>query len=191
MGSIILDNVGKAYKHYESQWGRLAEWLFPWGKRRHQENWVLQEVSFGVMPGEAVGIVGINGAGKSTLLKIITGTTRPSTGHVRLEGQVAGLLELGMGFHPDFTGRQNVVMAGQLLGLAVDEITALMPEIEAFAERWAIARALNEDKQGYREIAADIGSSTTTVARVARFLKQENYGGYRLVLSRMEEKTKK
>lgn len=64
-------------------------------------------------------------------------------------------------------------------------------EIEAFAERWAIARALNEDKQGYREIAADIGSSTTTVARVARFLKQENYGGYRLVLSRMEEKSKK
>lgn len=64
-------------------------------------------------------------------------------------------------------------------------------EIEAFAERWAIARALHEDKQGYREIAAEIGSSTTTVARVARFLKQENYGGYRLVLSRMEEKSKK
>lgn len=64
-------------------------------------------------------------------------------------------------------------------------------EIEAFAERWAIARALNEDKKGYREIAADIGSSTTTVARVARFLKQEDYGGYRLVLSRIEEKNKK
>lgn len=63
-------------------------------------------------------------------------------------------------------------------------------EIEAFAERWAIARALNEDKQGYREIAADIGSSTTTVARVARFLKQENYGGYKLVLSRTETKDK-
>lgn len=134
MGSIIVENVGKAYKHYESQWGRLAEWLFPWARRRHQESWVLRDVSFGVMPGEAVGIVGINGAGKSTLLKIITGTTQPSTGRVRLEGQVAGLLELGMGFHPDFTGRQNVVMAGQLLGLAVDEIAALMPEIEAFAE---------------------------------------------------------
>lgn len=64
-------------------------------------------------------------------------------------------------------------------------------EIEAFAERWAIARALHEDKQGYREIAAGIGSSTTTVARVARFLKQEDYGGYRLVLSRIEEKNKK
>jgi lipopolysaccharide transport system ATP-binding protein len=81
-----------------------------------------------------VGIVGVNGAGKSTLLKMITGTTQPTCGTIQLEGRVAALLELGMGFHADFTGRQNAVMAGQLLGMQVEEIEALMPEIEHFAE---------------------------------------------------------
>ena len=85
-------------------------------------------------PGEAVGIIGLNGAGKSTLLKILTGTTQPTEGRVQIEGRVAALLELGMGFHPDFTGRQNAMMAGQLMGLSVRDIAALMPEIEAFAE---------------------------------------------------------
>jgi lipopolysaccharide transport system ATP-binding protein len=87
-----------------------------------------------VQPGEAVGIIGINGAGKSTLLKMVTGTTQPTTGSVRMEGRVAALLELGMGFHPDFTGRQNVYMAGQLLGYTQQELSQLMPVIEAFAE---------------------------------------------------------
>ena len=95
---------------------------------------MLQDINFSVQPGEAVGIIGINGAGKSTLLKMITGTTQPTTGSVHITGRVAALLELGMGFHPDFTGRQNAYMAGQLLGMGVEEISALMPEIEAFAE---------------------------------------------------------
>lgn len=94
----------------------------------------MQDVSFTVKPGEAVGIIGINGAGKSTLLKMITGTTQPTTGNVHITGRVAALLELGMGFHPDFTGRQNAFMAGQLLGYSVEEIAQLLPEIEAFAE---------------------------------------------------------
>jgi lipopolysaccharide transport system ATP-binding protein len=81
-----------------------------------------------------VGIIGINGAGKSTLLKIITGTTQPTTGSVHMTGRVAAMLELGMGFHPDFTGRQNAFMAGQLLGIGGEDIARLMPEIEAFAE---------------------------------------------------------
>src|SRR6185295_7263858 len=89
---------------------------------------------FEIQPGEAVGIVGVNGAGKSTLLKMITGTTQPTCGDIQLQGRVAALLELGMGFHPDFTGRQNTFMAGQLLGMQVEEIEALMPEIESFAE---------------------------------------------------------
>jgi lipopolysaccharide transport system ATP-binding protein len=132
MGRITVEGVGKAYKRYSSKWARLREWLT--GRPRHEKTWVLRDVSFRVEPGEAVGIVGVNGAGKSTLLKIITGTTEPTTGRVTLEGRVAALLELGMGFHPDFTGRQNALIAGQLLGYSVQETLAVMPEIEAFAD---------------------------------------------------------
>jgi lipopolysaccharide transport system ATP-binding protein len=134
MGRIQVRQLGKAYKHYPSRWSRLAEWLSPARRARHQLKWVIENVSFELAPGEAVGILGINGAGKSTLLKLITGTAQPSTGSVHIEGRVAALLELGMGFHPDFSGRQNVYMAGQLIGLTVPEIDALMPEIAAFAD---------------------------------------------------------
>jgi len=134
MSCIEVTNLGKAYKVYPSHWARLKEWMLPFSKPRHELTWVLRDINFTVEPGEAVGIVGINGAGKSTLLKMITGTTQPTTGSVTINGRVSALLELGMGFHPDFTGRQNAYMAGQLLGLSVEEIGSLMPEIEAFAE---------------------------------------------------------
>ena len=134
MGTITVTNLGKAYKQYPNRWSRLAEWALPGAKPHHTLKWVMQDVSFTVKPGEAVGIIGINGAGKSTLLKMITGTTQPTTGSVQITGRVAALLELGMGFHADFTGRQNAFMAGQLLGYSVEEIARLMPEIEAFAE---------------------------------------------------------
>ena len=134
MGSITVTQLGKAYKKYPSRWSRLAEWLIPFSKTRHTMKWVLSDLNFSVNPGEAVGIVGINGAGKSTLLKMITGTTQPTTGSVLVNGRVAALLELGMGFHPDFTGRQNAIMAGQLLGYSLEELNRLMPEIESFAE---------------------------------------------------------
>ncbi len=134
MGTITVSNLGKAYKQYPTRWARLAEWLIPFQPQRHTLKWVLQGINFTVNPGEAVGIIGINGAGKSTLLKMITGTTQPTTGSVRMTGRVAAMLELGMGFHPDFTGRQNAFMAGQLLGYSVEEIARLMPGIEAFAE---------------------------------------------------------
>lgn len=134
MGTITVSHLGKAYKQYRTRWSRLAEWLDPRNKPRHQLHWVLQDINFTVQPGEAVGIIGINGAGKSTLLKMITGTTQPTTGSVHIRGRVAALLELGMGFHPDFTGRQNAIMAGQLLGYNLEEIARLMPEIEAFAD---------------------------------------------------------
>jgi len=134
MGSIHVEQLGKAYKQYPSRWSRLAEWLIPFSAPRHQQKWVLQDINFQVRQGQALGIIGINGAGKSTLLKMITGTTQPSCGQIRIEGRVAALLELGMGFHPDFSGRQNVFMAGQLLGLSMEEIAGLLPEIEAFAE---------------------------------------------------------
>ncbi|PBI98345.1 MULTISPECIES: ABC transporter ATP-binding protein [unclassified Pseudomonas] len=134
MGHIRVSGLGKAYKQYPNRWSRLFEWLVPFSRNRHHLHWVLQGVDFEIQPGEAVGIVGVNGAGKSTLLKMITGTTQPTCGDIQLQGRVAALLELGMGFHPDFTGRQNTFMAGQLLGMQVEEIEALMPEIESFAE---------------------------------------------------------
>lgn len=132
MGTLTVNHISKAYKRYPSKWARAFEWIT--GKITHEKTWVLRDINFTVNPGEAVGIIGMNGAGKSTLLKIITGTTQPTTGSVIIQGRVAALLELGMGFHPDFTGRQNVFMAGQLLGLNADEITHCMPTIEAFAE---------------------------------------------------------
>lgn len=134
MGHIRVTGLGKAYKQYPNRWARLAEWLIPFSPIRHQQHWVLQDVEFEIAPGEAVGIVGANGAGKSTLLKMITGTTQPTQGKIELQGRVAALLELGMGFHPDFTGRQNAIMAGQLFGMQLEEIQALMPDIERFAE---------------------------------------------------------
>jgi len=134
VSTISVINLGKAYKQYANRWDRLAEWLIPFFPQRHQPHWVLRDISFTVQPGEAMGIIGINGAGKSTLLKMITGTTTPTTGQVQISGRVSAMLELGMGFHPDFTGRQNAFMAGQLLGHSSLEIGRLMPEIEAFAE---------------------------------------------------------
>ncbi len=134
MGDIQVIGLGKAYRQYPTRWSRLLEWLMPWAGTRHQLRWVLKDVSFHVRPGEALGVIGINGAGKSTLLKMITGTTQPSAGQIHLGGRVAALLELGMGFHPEFTGRQNVFMAGQLLGMTLEELHELMPSIEAFAE---------------------------------------------------------
>lgn len=134
MGQISVEGVGKAYKKYSSRFGRLIEWVSPFKVVKHSKVWVLNNINFTVRPGEAVGIIGINGAGKSTLLKLITGTIQPTVGKITLNGRVAALLELGMGFHPDFTGRQNVYMSGQLLGLNNSDIDRLMPEIESFAE---------------------------------------------------------
>lgn len=134
MSVIIASHLGKAFKQYRSKWSRLLEWIIPFGRERHIKKWVLQDLNFSIKAGEAVGIVGINGAGKSTLLKMITGTTQPTTGTVTVNGRVSALLELGMGFHPDFTGRENAIMAGQLLGYNTDEMMAIMPEIESFAE---------------------------------------------------------
>lgn len=132
MGTLVVNNISKAYKRYSGKWARVQEWVT--GRPTHDKTWVLRDIHFAIQPGEAVGIVGVNGAGKSTLLKIITGTTQPTSGSVHIQGRVAALLELGMGFHPDFTGRQNVFMAGQLLGLRAEEIAGCMPAIEQFAE---------------------------------------------------------
>lgn len=134
MGQIRTQGLGKYFKQYPSRWSRLFEWLMPWLGARHLEHWVLHDLNLEIESGEAIALVGVNGAGKSTLLKLIAGTLKPSKGSLQVSGRIAALLELGMGFHPDFTGRQNLFMAGQLLGLMPRQIDALMPDIEAFAE---------------------------------------------------------
>ncbi len=134
MALIVVSNITKNYKVYPSPWARLKEWCLPNAKVEHKIKSVIKGVSFTVGEGESVGIIGLNGAGKSTLLKMITGTTKPTTGSIQLAGKVVALLELGMGFHPDFTGRQNVFMAGQLLGMSQKQLEQWMPDIEAFAE---------------------------------------------------------
>jgi lipopolysaccharide transport system ATP-binding protein len=98
------------------------------------EFWALHDVEFQVRPGEALAIIGSNGAGKSTLLKAITGTTRPSKGEVHLKGHAAAMLELGLGFNPEFTGRQNVFLAGGLMGHSRAKLEQAMQELETFAE---------------------------------------------------------
>ena len=132
MSHLRVQGLGKAYKRYAHKSGRFAEWLGL--GTRHELNWVLRDVSFDVAPGDAVGIVGANGAGKSTLLKIISGTTRATTGLFDAGGRIAALLELGIGFHSEFTGRQNVYMAGSILGLPGEQVDALFGAIVDFAE---------------------------------------------------------
>ncbi|MFS0826255.1 ABC transporter ATP-binding protein [Pseudomonas phoenicis] len=133
MTLLSAKDLGKAYRTYRSEWQRIARWL---GIRiaPREEHWVLRHINFEINAGEAIGIVGQNGAGKSTLLKMLTGTLQPTTGEVRVNGRIAAILELGMGFNPELTGRQNVHHAAGLMGFNAQEIEAFMPEVEAFAE---------------------------------------------------------
>jgi lipopolysaccharide transport system ATP-binding protein len=130
---LLVSELGKAFRKYGSEWRRMLSWF---GVRVSPvaEHWALRNVSFGLEPGEAVGIIGQNGAGKSTLLKLIAGTLSPTEGTVRSDGRIAAILELGMGFNPEFTGRQNALHATGLMGLGRDEVLRAMPAIEAFAE---------------------------------------------------------
>lgn len=132
-GHLYVSGLGKAYRRWSSEWLRAASW-FGLPARASEEQWVLRNIDFAIAPGEAVGVVGQNGAGKSTLLKLITGTTRPSEGSVVHTGRVAAILELGMGFNPDFTGRENAFHSAGLMGYSPAEISQAMPGIEEFAE---------------------------------------------------------
>jgi len=131
--AVSARGVGKAYRQYPTRLDKLLRFVSFGRAGRAGLTWVLRGVSFEVAPAESVAIIGRNGAGKSTLLKMIAGTTHATEGTVNVRGRVAALLELGMGFHPDLTGRQNAVMAGNLMGWSKAELRSMMPAIEAFA----------------------------------------------------------
>ncbi len=130
---LAVSNIGKTFKDYTSEWQRIFSW-FGVDTKTVDEHHVLKHISFSVASGEAVGIVGQNGAGKSTLLKIITGTLKPSEGEVHIAGRISAILELGMGFYPDLTGRQNVYHSAGLMGFTREQINEIIDDIETFAE---------------------------------------------------------
>lgn len=130
---LNVDGVGKCYIEHQSEVARFASW-FGMPPRVKREHWAVRNVSFNLHQGECLALIGQNGAGKSTLLKLITGTVRPTTGRVSTIGRTSAILELGLGFNPDMTGRQNVFQAGGLMGNSQSELTALIPGIEDFAE---------------------------------------------------------
>lgn len=131
--ALKVTGVGKSYRRYKREWHRFLAWAGVTGLNA-EENWVLRQISFSVAKGEAVGIIGQNGAGKSTLLKLITGTTRATEGQIEVAGRVSALLELGIGFSPELTGRQNAIHSAGLMGFSRAEIERVMPEVEEFAE---------------------------------------------------------
>ncbi|HEY3268711.1 MAG TPA: polysaccharide ABC transporter ATP-binding protein [Armatimonadota bacterium] len=140
---IEIEGVGKRYRigankePYLSIRDEMAKWVSPIARREREaksEFWALKDVSFSVQPGEAIGIIGRNGAGKSTLLKILSQITPPTEGKITMRGRVASLLEVGTGFHPELTGRENIYLNGAILGMTRGEIKRKFDEIVDFAE---------------------------------------------------------
>lgn len=132
--AIRIDHISKYFEIYAKPRHRLLQMLCRGRRKFFKEYWALRDVSFTVSPGECVGIVGRNGAGKSTLLQIIAGTLTPTSGSVCVAGRMAALLELGSGFNPEFTGRENVLLNAAILGLTKQEIAARFDDIVAFAD---------------------------------------------------------
>ncbi|MBS0154076.1 MAG: ABC transporter ATP-binding protein [Nitrospira sp.] len=132
--AITVRNVSKKHRLFENARDRLKEALHPFSKRYHREFWALQGISFEVPHGQTVGILGRNGSGKSTLLQILASVMQPTSGDVMVSGRVSALLELGAGFNPEFTGRENSVFQAEVVGLGREEIDRKLSEIENFAD---------------------------------------------------------
>jgi ABC-type polysaccharide/polyol phosphate transport system ATPase subunit len=133
-GQILVDGVSRRYIVNPARGLTLKDAVVRRGQLRGTEIWALRDVSFSVEPGGALGLVGRNGSGKSTLLSLIAGIIKPTTGRIEVGGSVGSLLELGAGFHPDFSGRENVLLTGSVYGLKKRYILEQMDEIVAFAE---------------------------------------------------------
>lgn len=134
MFAIEAQQLSKVYRIYAHPQDRLKEFLSRGRRRYHQEFWALHDASFHVGGGSTLGLIGDNGAGKSTLLQLVAGVLRPSSGQVRTHGRVSTILELGTGFNPEFTGRENALMSGTIMGIPPKEMARRLPEIAAFAE---------------------------------------------------------
>lgn len=132
--AISISNVSKKYKLFDKPGHRLHEALHPFKRKYHREFWALRDISFDVRAGQTLGIIGRNGSGKSTLLQVLAGVTAATTGSVAVRGRLAALLELGAGFNPEFSGRENVFFYGQLMGCSPVEMKQKLPLIEQFAE---------------------------------------------------------
>lgn len=131
--AIVADNLGKRYLLYDNPSDRVKE-LLPWTKRvYHRDFWALRGVSFRMLAGDSLGIIGENGAGKSTLLRILAGTATASEGSVETRGTVGVLLDLGAGFHPDYTGRENIYLSGAIMGIGRAEMQKKVEEIIEFS----------------------------------------------------------
>jgi lipopolysaccharide transport system ATP-binding protein len=132
--AISVRNVGKCFAIYDKTYHPLLNLLYRGRRKFHRDFWALADVSFVVNKGETVGIIGRNGSGKSTLLQLLCGIYAPTTGSIEVVGRVAALLELGSGFNPAFTGRENVYMQGLISGMTQEEISERLDEIAAFAD---------------------------------------------------------
>ncbi len=130
---LQVQNVSKVYRLYRRPADRLLE-LIPFSNRAPKEFWALRDVSLTVERGEVLGVIGPNGSGKSTLLQIVSGILEPTRGRVISRGRIAALLELGAGFNPEFSGRENVFLNGEILGIARSDMERVFPDIERFAE---------------------------------------------------------
>ncbi|HEY0879057.1 MAG TPA: ABC transporter ATP-binding protein [Zeimonas sp.] len=141
---LAAQDVGKYFRRYPSRLAQTVELLT--GHRMHEPNWVFRHLSFTVAPGEAVGVIGRNGAGKSTLLRLLSGLQAPSEGTIERRGAVAAILELGVGLHPDFTGRENARQMALVQGVEPSDLERVLPAIESFAE---IGRYFDEPVHTY------------------------------------------
>lgn len=130
--AVVATGLGKRFDIYRSDRGRI--WEFFGNRQHHVEFWALRDLSFSIKRGTTFGVVGANGAGKSTLIRLLSGVSQPTEGDLRVHARRPGLLDLDLGFHPEFTGRENVELNGAVLGLSEEAVAELVPQVVEFAE---------------------------------------------------------